>query len=71
MCMCYVCAQLHNFFYEAWPQTKKNYWNKSKNHFNEMKGVVGMSLHEKEGNKKKGVVGMLLHEKKEEPTQSR
>ena len=25
---------------------------KCKNHFNEMKGDVGMSLHEKEGNKK-------------------
>ena len=28
----------------------KNIWNsKWKNHFSEMKGVVGMSLHEKEG----------------------
>ena len=26
--------------------------NKCKNHFNEMKGDVGMSLHVKEGNKK-------------------
>ena len=26
--------------------------NKCKNHFNEMKGDAGMSLHEKEGNKK-------------------
>ena len=32
---------------------KKNYYyDKCKNHFNEMKGDVGMSLHEKEGNKK-------------------
>ena len=49
----YVCAQLHNlFFYGALPQTEKNEWNKCKNHFNEMKVDVGMSLHEKEGNKK-------------------
>ena len=27
-------------------------WNKWKNHFSEMKGYVGMSLHEKEGKKK-------------------
>ena len=27
-------------------------WNKWKNHFSEMKGDVGMSHHEKEGNKK-------------------
>ena len=35
----------------AWalPQMKKNMWNKWKNHFSEMKGDVGMSLHEKEG----------------------
>ena len=30
----------------------KNEWNKWKNHFYEMKGDVGMSLHEKERNKK-------------------
>ena len=30
----------------------KNEWNKWKNHFYEMKGDVGMSSHEKEGNKK-------------------
>ena len=35
----------------ALPQ-KKNEWNKWKNHFYEMKGDVGMSLHEKERNKK-------------------
>ena len=28
---------------------KKSKWNKWKNHFSEMKGDVGMSLHEKEG----------------------
>ena len=28
---------------------KKSMWNKWKNHFSEMKGDVGMSLHEKEG----------------------
>ena len=27
----------------------ENMWNKWKNHFSEMKGDVGMSLHEKEG----------------------
>ena len=32
---------------------KKNEWNKWKNHFYEMKGDVGMSLHEKERNKKR------------------
>ena len=31
---------------------KKNEWNKWKNHFYEMQGDVGMSLHEKERNKK-------------------
>ena len=30
----------------------KNEWNKWKNHFYEMKGDVGMSVHEKERNKK-------------------
>ena len=30
----------------------KNEWNKWKNHFYDMKGDVGMSLHEKERNKK-------------------
>ena len=30
----------------------KNEWNKWKNHFYEMKGDVGMALHEKERNKK-------------------
>ena len=31
---------------------RKNVWNKWKNHFYEMKGDVGMSLHEKGRNKK-------------------
>ena len=31
--------------------TMKNEWNKCKNHFSEMKGDVGLSLHEKERNK--------------------
>ena len=49
----YVCAQLHNFFFmRLCPKQKKSEWNKCKNPFNEMKGDVGMSLHEKEGNKK-------------------
>ena len=34
------------------PNRMKNEWNKWKNHFYEMKGDVGMSLHEKERNKK-------------------
>ena len=34
------------------PIIKKNEWNKWKNHFYEMKGDVGMSLHEKGRNKK-------------------
>ena len=34
------------------PERMKNEWNKWKNHFYEMKGDVGMSLHEKERNKK-------------------
>ena len=36
------------FFVGALPQK----WNKWKNHFYEIKGDVGMSLHEKERNKK-------------------
>ena len=49
----YVCAQLHNLFFTGlFPKPKKNEWKKCKNHFNEMNGDVGMSLHEKEGNKK-------------------
>ena len=49
----YVCAQLHKLFFTGLcPKRKKNEWNKCKNHFNKMKGDVGMSLHQKEGNKK-------------------
>ena len=36
----------------ALPHNNKNEWNKWKNHFYEMKGDVGMSLHEKGRNKK-------------------
>ena len=42
-------AYLHSIFIEALPQIKNNMWNKWKNHFSEMKGDVGMSLYEKEG----------------------
>ena len=41
----YVCVRVFT-------PNGKNEWNKCKNHFNEMKGDVGMSPHEKEGNKK-------------------
>ena len=44
----YIRARATHF---CWPQ-KKNVWNKWKNHFYEMKGDVGMSLHEKGRNKK-------------------
>ena len=37
---------------DAPKERMKNEWNKWKNHFYEMKGDVGMSLHEKERNKK-------------------
>ena len=47
---CSLAAQ-RIIFVGALPQ-KKNEWNKWKNHFYEMKGDVGMSLHEKERNKK-------------------
>ena len=46
-----ACAAQRIIFVGALPQ-KKNEWNKWKNHFYEMKGDVGMSLHEKERNKK-------------------
>ena len=36
---------------DAPKERMKNEWNKWKNHFYEMKGDVGMSLHEKERNK--------------------
>ena len=37
---------------DAPKERTKNEWNKWKNHFYEMKGDVGMSLHKKERNKK-------------------
>ena len=40
---------MHLIFIGALLQMKKSKWNKWKNHFSEMKGDVGMSLHEKEG----------------------
>ena len=43
------CLSMHLIFIGALPQMKKSKWNKWKNHFSEMKGDVGMSLHEKEG----------------------
>ena len=46
----YIRARATHFV-GALPQ-KKNVWNKWKNHFYEMKGDVGMSLHEKGRNKK-------------------
>ena len=36
-------------FYWGFAPNEKSKWNKWKNHFSEMKGDVGMSLHEKEG----------------------
>ena len=41
-------AYLDSIFIGALPQ-KQNMWKKWKNHFSEMKGDVGMSLHKKEG----------------------
>ena len=52
------CHNNFNFYMRAvqtqrCPKIKnENEWNKWKNHFYEMKGDVGMSLHEKERNKK-------------------
>ena len=43
------CLSMHLIFIGALPQMKKSTWNKWKNHFSEIKGDVGMSLHEKEG----------------------
>ena len=44
--------RVHKFTCARRKSPKKNKWNKWKNHFYEMKGDVGMSLHEKERNKK-------------------
>ena len=52
--MC-ICTCVHNyitFFYGALPQTEKMSGTSVKIISNEMKGDVGMLLHEKEGNKK-------------------
>ena len=47
-----MCVRnVYNYVLMALPQ-KKNVWNKWNNHFYEMKGDVGMSVHEKERNKK-------------------
>ena len=52
-CTCVrVCTTTKLIFSRGFAPNGKNEWNKCKNHFNEMKGDVGMSLHEKEGNKK-------------------
>ena len=50
VCNVYIRARAMHFV-GALPQ-KKNVWNKWKNHFYEMKGDVGMSLHEQGRNKK-------------------
>ena len=54
-CAC-ACINLRargaNVHKDAPKERMKNEWNKWKNHFYEMKGDVGMSLHEKERNKK-------------------
>ena len=47
---CYLCIYIP-FLLGLCPKSK-SMWNKWKNHFSEMKGDVGMSHHEKEGNKK-------------------
>ena len=52
MCMCTCVHNYITYFLRGFAPNGKNEWNKCKNHFNEMKGDVGMSLHEKEGNKK-------------------
>ena len=43
-----ICLSTFHFYWGFAPN-KKNMCNKWKNHFSEMKGDVGMSLHEKEG----------------------
>ena len=49
MCMCTCVHKYITYFLRGFAPNGKNEWNKCKNHFNEMKGDVGMSLHEKEG----------------------
>ena len=48
----FVVAVHTSHFYWGFATNQKSMWNKWKNHFSEMKGDVGMSLHEKKGNKK-------------------
>ena len=43
-----VAVHASHFYWDFAPNEKSK-WNKWKNHFSEMKGDVGMSLHEKEG----------------------
>ena len=50
-CVTRIYVLARRKFVAALPQ-KNNVWNKWKNHFYEMKGDVGMSLHEKGRNKK-------------------
>ena len=47
----HVHSLISLYFFLSFPSLKP-YFYKCKNHFTEMKGDVGMSLHEKEGNKK-------------------
>ena len=48
--VCVLARGVKNYY--CWGFAKKNNeWNKWKNHFYEMNGDVGMSLHEKERNK--------------------
>ena len=50
-----MCTCVHNYityFLRGFAQTEKMSGTSVKIIFNEMKGDVGMSLHEKEGNKK-------------------
>ena len=50
--MCTCVNNYITYFLRGFAPNGKNEWNKYKNHLNEMKGDVGMALHEKEGNKK-------------------
>ena len=43
-----ICPSTSHLYWGFAPK-KKRMWNKWKNHFSDMKGDVGMSLHEKEG----------------------
>ena len=55
-------------FYWGFASNQKRMWNKWKNHFSEMKGDVGMSHHEKEGEQedalcrnRKSLITLSLH----------